>query len=894
MSAVSNATRPIFLTREGDHFRLAFSYDEALVARARTLPYAVFDRTGTRTWTALVCTQSVEALREMFYEGLVDVSVDSLIEDGETITPCTPALLRAGSRNRPFVVQTAVRDDNLYSRLRSIPGASWDKRLNGVTYPPTAAAALAELADRGVISDPERLLRPADTTITFDVRSGRFRVMGDPRAQASFDLNFPKKDVVAAWQSKGLDVAFADPFSEEVYKGELARAGEGLQPAGLLLPLFDYQARTVAYALSRSGVGVWHSPGLGKTPIGVAVGYELLQRGTVNRVVVFCPGGLRTQWREEITRFTGHDDVIVVDGSAQKRANAYAAAQHARWLVVNYDVLTRDLEQLEPLCKGASIIADEAHRLKSPTSKRTKSARKLAKYATHRLALSGTPVESRPDEWYWTTTWAVPNALGDAQDFLNRHMFPNRWNGFEGARNLDELRRRSLPHFIRFTKQQVATHLPPLRVQHQPLDPDPSYANALRRAHREARDEIARERRNRSGRGGGDLVLNGQMDEDLAAGSEMTAVGMLRALCTSPHLIRSSDTPAAQALVDADIIPDGDGPKLDWIRGRVAEMQEAGERVVIFTYSRRMADLIAERFTEDGIRHVMFTGATSSVDRDTARQRFNDPNDDVCAFIATDAGAEGLNLGKCCSTLINVDIPWTPTRLEQRSNRIHRIDGTADSYLVINLTVRGTIEDGIRRLVEAKADIADSIFGESGGKARTVGQRLTPMAVFKEALDGYFESGADTGRGRSKGKAGDGADTAGDTGAGATGDGPAQQLALLEVPPAPADPDRMPSAPAPMVASDDEHQRPLPEDPASPAVAVRRDLTEPDPVPHWLSDGSVPPAAPLEAPLPAAVVDASEIRSARIRYELPPSALAGGANLRAQQVYGDDPAIAAF
>ena len=45
-------------------------------------------------------------------------------------------------------------------------------------------------------------------------------------------------------------------------------------------------------------------------------------------------------------------------------------------------------------------------------------------------------------------------------------------------------------------------------------------------------------------------------------------------------------------------------------------------------------------------------------------------------------------------------------RLEQRSNRIHRVDGTAPRYLVINMTLRGTIEEGILKMVEAKADLA--------------------------------------------------------------------------------------------------------------------------------------------------------------------------------------------
>jgi superfamily II DNA or RNA helicase len=735
MSSAPLATRPVFCTREGGHFRLSFPYSPSLVERVRELPYATFDG-ATKSWTALVCVESLERLRKMHYDGLVDVAPDTLIADGEQLARCAPALLRSGTRRRPFVVTMAWRDDTLYSRLRAVPGHAWDKRLQAITYPEGAGPALDELAQRGVLDDPDRLLRPADTVVAFDVRTGRFVVLGDARAQVAFDENFPVRDVMAAWADKGLDVAFADAFSAEVYASERARLGTGLQPTGLQVPLFDYQARSVAAAVERRGFGVFHAPGLGKTAIGVAAGHELLtNRRTVERVLIVCPSTVRTQWRNEIERFCGDTDIVLVEGSAAKRTAAYTAGADARWVIVHYDVLSRDLEKLTPLARGSYLICDEAHRLKTPTSKRSKAAHALGKVAAGRLALTGTPVESVPDEWYWVLSFAAPGSLGVYGDFCNRYMFPSRW-GFEGSRNLDELRVRSAPHYIRFTKDQVATSLPPLRVQHLPIDPDPAYAAVLRRAHRDARDEIANERRQRAG-GAANGVLDGAMFDEIEAGAEMTAVGVLRALCTSPRIVAESEAPAAVALRDAGVVPDSDGPKLDELRTRCAELQAAGERVVIFTWSKRMANLIAERFTGDGIRHVLYTGDTSTKDREVARSRFVDPDDDVCAFIATDAAAEGLNLGRCCSTLINVDIPWTPTRLEQRSNRIHRIDGTAPHYLVINMTVRGTIEEGILRMVEAKADLSDAIFGETGGRARTTGRR-GPTRYLDSAIEEYF------------------------------------------------------------------------------------------------------------------------------------------------------------
>jgi SNF2 family DNA or RNA helicase len=485
--------------------------------------------------------------------------------------------------------------------------------------------------------------------------------------------------------------------------------------------------------------------GLGKTAVAIATGLELcVNRNEVARTVCIVPGAVRTQWRQEIERFTKCEDVVVVDGDKKRRHAAYAAAKEARWVIMNYDVLHGDLALIGPLVLGSLLVIDEAHRIKSPTAKRTKAVRTLAAKAARRLALSGTPIENDPGEWYSVISGFVqPGCFGSPVDFLSRYSYPGRFGGFEGARNLNELRERSRIYYVRSTKREVAAHLPPLRVQNQSLDVEVAYANALRVAHRDARDEIKRsalERAAKRGDVGG--ALDGLVYEELETGAEMTAVGMLKLLCCSPRLLWRSEAAAAKALCEAGIIPDEDGPKLDELRLLVAELQANNDRCVVFTSSRRMVDLVSERFIEDGIRHVTYTGETSSAVRDANVEAFCSPSSEErsapTVFLATDAGGEGLNLGRECSLLINLDLPWTPGRLTQRSARIHRLDGEHLSYLVINLTLRGTIEEGILRLVERKADLADAIFGEAGGRKRATG-RGGKQAIFEEALDAWLE-----------------------------------------------------------------------------------------------------------------------------------------------------------
>jgi SNF2 family DNA or RNA helicase len=722
------------LTREASTLKLAFSYDERIVEKVRGLPFSRFDG-ETKTWTVDVTRQAVETLREWYrVEGLTDVYVDELLIADEELVEAAVAVLRPGSLKRPFVVVLSSRDDSLFNRFKSIPGSQWERQLQGLSYPPTSAAALGEFVNRSMLTDPLRLLQPAELTVTFDGRIGRFVVRGDSRAQAAFERNFPARDVYAEWLGKGFDVAFADSFSEEVYRGEIARSRGALHPAGLLEPLFEYQARNVAVAVERSGFAIWDQPGLGKTASAIGFGWELMEnRKQSDRVVVVVPGAVKTQFAREITRFTG-DEVVVIDGDKKKREKLYAEAKNSRWVVLNYDLLHIDYKLILPLVANAVLIADEAHRLKTRTSKRTQAMRQLAQRASRRLALSGTPIENNPGEWFTLmNNFVVPGVFGSPMEFFNRYSYPGRFGGFEGARNLNELRDRSKPHYIRHVKSEVATHLPPLLVKNLVLDPDDRLAAALKQAHRDAQTEIAEAASAKRNTG----ALAGDAEDEIQTGAAMTAVGMLRLMCSSPRLLWQSEAPAAQALCQAGLIPETDGPKLDELRLLAAELQASGERLVVFTGFRRMAHLIAERFKEDGIRYVLFTGETSTTERDVAVTAFTtaatEDNPGPTVFLATDAAAEGLNLGRCCSTLVNFDLSFKPSTLIQRANRIHRVDGdTTKRYLIINLTLARTIEEGILKLVGAKADLSDAILGEQGSRRSTTGRG--GKNVFEQAL----------------------------------------------------------------------------------------------------------------------------------------------------------------
>lgn len=80
-------------------------------------------------------------------------------------------------------------------------------------------------------------------------------------------------------------------------------------------------------------------------------------------------------------------------------------------------------------------------------------------------------------------------------------------------------------------------------------------------------------------------------------------------------------------------------------------------------------------------------------------------------LVGTDAASEGLNLQKI-GTLVNLDLPWNPTRLEQRKGRIQRIGQVRDTVYVYNMRYRGSVEDRVHDLLSSRLAAVHDLFGQ--------------------------------------------------------------------------------------------------------------------------------------------------------------------------------------
>ena len=125
--------------------------------------------------------------------------------------------------------------------------------------------------------------------------------------------------------------------------------------------------------------------------------------------------------------------------------------------------------------------------------------------------------------------------------------------------------------------------------------------------------------------------------------------------------------------------------------------------------AREFPDRIVAVYAGSGRSGIWEGGSFLRRDRDDIKRQVQDGT--VALLVGTDAASEGLNLQKL-GTLINIDLPWNPTRLEQRKGRIQRIGQLRPKVRVLNLRYRGSVEDKVHEVLAGRLAEIFKMFGQ--------------------------------------------------------------------------------------------------------------------------------------------------------------------------------------
>lgn len=443
--------------------------------------------------------------------------------------------------------------------------------------------------------------------------------------------------------------------------------GHPLRTSLLKTELLPYQLDGIGFVAGAGRAVLADDMGLGKTIQGIGVAVLLAQQCGIQKVLVICPASLKSQWKNEVTRFCDKSCGLIV-GATKERAAQYESETF--FTVCNYEQVLKDILPIEQT-KWDLIILDEGQRIKNWEAKTSRIIKGLrSRFA---LVLTGTPLENRLDDLFSIVEFIDDGRLGPAFRFFNKHRIVDEKGKVTGYEGLDELREKLKPVMLRRTRDLVMKQLPPRSTEIVRIEP------------------------------------TGEQQEMHDAHMRVVSMIIRKPYLTEMDILRlQKSLLMCRMIADSTYLADKEAPGYSTKLKRLDELfsnlaAEENRKIVLFSEWTTMLDLIEPILEKNALRFVRLDGSVPQKKRQVLVNEFqNDPSCRV--FITTNAGSTGLNL-QAANTVINVDLPWNPAVLEQRIARAHRM-GQKSPVQVFVLVTEGTLEENLLATLSAKHQLA--------------------------------------------------------------------------------------------------------------------------------------------------------------------------------------------
>jgi len=410
-----------------------------------------------------------------------------------------------------------------------------------------------------------------------------------------------------------------------------------------------------------------HEMGLGKTLISLWWWEKTPQ---VHPGLVVCPASMKFVWEHEALQNLGVRPYVA---EGQKVRPPEQNNMKPKLVIVNYDILHHWLPWLQKF-RFNSLFVDECQYVKNGAAKRTKAVRKLARGIPNVVAISGTPLLSRPIELFSTLQMLLPNIFRSrwayAHEYCKPRYTPWGWN-YDGASHLPELHS-LLKHLcmIRCLKADVLPELPEKirRVLPLTLSDEDEY--------REATDRF--------------LQWLGKTDP-----AKLLRAKRAEALVKLGCLKRLAARLKLRSVID-------------WVNRWLESYPD--EKIVLFAVHRKMIEAL-ERRTK--AKSVIIDGSVTGRKRKAAVDQFQQDGKTRVLIGNIQAAGVGITL-TAASTLVFCELDWVPSNHVQGEDRIHRIGQTKQSWIWY-LVAAGTIEEDLCEILERKQRVVQTVLDGTEG-----------------------------------------------------------------------------------------------------------------------------------------------------------------------------------
>ena len=480
-------------------------------------------------------------------------------------------------------------------------------------------------------------------------------------------------------------------------------------------------------------------PGAGKTIMAGLLVKELKLREAIDRCLILVPAPLTIQWQDELLRFFGEPFQIIHSANDQQQllnlwereAQVISSIDYAK----QDDVREQVWQQRWDL-----IIIDEAHKCSAYTkrsagrgdeverTKRYQLAERLSEHCDNLLLLTATPHHGDDDRFAHFVRlldrdlfpephragddakrvrrdilrlgedcpWSLRRLKEDLRDLHGRRLFPDRHvgtvsfnlgpeeyaiykavtayineflpqatgkrkNSVALVRTVFQRRLASSTRAIHESLLRRRTKLTNLVEELEGLTPTQRGKRLAQLAGRLADTEQDE----------GDLDENAR-DELIDGATAAMELDQLRAEIAALGEVAARVSRVRDSGRDSKLV----ALRECLTRAEFNELKDGRGKLLIFTEHRDTLNHLQEHLASWGYSTCEIHGGMNPHERKRAQEEFRTSRQ-IC--VATEAAGEGINL-QFCHLMVNYDLPWNPTRLEQRLGRIHRIGQPRDVY----------------------------------------------------------------------------------------------------------------------------------------------------------------------------------------------------------------------
>jgi len=412
---------------------------------------------------------------------------------------------------------------------------------------------------------------------------------------------------------------------------------------------------------------------MNKNPYQVGL-FDKLEGVSINTKItlpslIIMPLSLIHNWENEINKFS--PDMKIYKHIGNNRIDNPAIFSRYDIILSTYGTIRNDIDFINDF-NFHYLILDESQQIKNPFSKNYAAIKQIN--ASHKLVLSGTPIENSLNDLWSQFSIINPGLLGSLSFFKNEFTIPIEKNNDEASR--EALKSIIKPFILRRTKDEVAKELPPLTEKYHFCE----MTEEQRMIYEIKKSEIR------------NIIFDNIENTGIAKSKFIILSGLMKLRLLAIHPI----------LVTKDYL--FDSGKFQEVLRNLENLKAENHKVLIFSPFVKHLRLFSNYFDKVFYSYSFLSGDTDYNGRINAINNFQLNPHNQFFLISIKAGGVGLNLTAADYVFV-LDPWWNPAVEMQAINRAHRI-GQNKKVLAYKFITKDTIEEKIIALQQKKQKLA--------------------------------------------------------------------------------------------------------------------------------------------------------------------------------------------